>query len=109
TIQSYWQDRQGIDIGEPEVGDYIFHCLIGHHGIFSLTPVWLLAMAGLVMWSIKGDRLRRELALGILALTLICFVFFMLRPQMDRNYGGMTSGLRWMFWFTPLWLVGMLP
>ncbi len=109
TIQSYWQNRQGIDIGEPEVGNYIFHCLIGHHGIFSLTPVWLLTMAGLGMWSVRGDRLRRELALGILALTIICFVFFMLRPQMDRNYGGMTSGLRWMFWFTPLWLVGMLP
>ena len=109
VIQSYWQNRQGIDIGEPEVGTYIFHCLIGHHGIFSLTPVWILAMAGLGMWSLRGDRLRRELALGILALTIICFVFFMLRPQIDRNYGGMTSGLRWMFWFTPLWLVGMLP
>ena len=46
----------------------------------------------------------------IAALTLVCLVFYIgLRPQEDRNYGGMTSGFRWMFWFTPLWLVAMLP
>ncbi len=28
---------------------------------------------------------------------------------MDRNYGGMTSGFRWMFWFAPMWLVALLP
>ena len=27
----------------------------------------------------------------------------------DRNYGGMTSGFRWVFWLAPLWLVVMLP
>ena len=29
--------------------------------------------------------------------------------RQDRNYGGMTSGFRWMFWLAPLWLVVMLP
>ena len=43
-------------------------------------------------------------------MTLICLVFYiLLRPQEDRNYGGMTSGFRWMFWFAPLWLVVMIP
>jgi hypothetical protein len=32
-----------------------------------------------------------------------------MRPLDDRNYGGMTSGFRWVFWFAPLWLVAMLP
>jgi hypothetical protein len=109
TIQSYWQNRQGIDIGEEDPGTYALHTLVGHHGIFSLTPIWILSMLGMVVWGLRGDRLRRELALGILALTLICITFFLMRPQMDRNYGGMTSGLRWMFWFAPLWLVTMLP
>ena len=40
---------------------------------------------------------------------LVCLVFYLARPQADRNYGGMTSGFRWMFWFAPLWLVALLP
>jgi hypothetical protein len=37
-------------------------------------------------------------------------VFYLgMRPQPDRNYGGMTSGVRWMFWFAPLWLITMIP
>jgi hypothetical protein len=32
-----------------------------------------------------------------------------MRPIEDRNYGGMTSAFRWVFWLTPLWIVTMLP
>jgi hypothetical protein len=50
-------------------------------------------------------------ALGVLigSVSLVCIVFYMLRPLEDRNYGGMNSGFRWVFWFSPLWLVAMLP
>ncbi len=110
TIESYWQDRQGIDIGEPSEATYALHVLVGHHGVYSLTPVWLLSLVGMVMWIVRGTRLERELAVVALALTLTCFVFFIvLRPQVDRNYGGMTSGFRWMFWLAPLWLAALLP
>jgi hypothetical protein len=108
--ESYWLDRQGIDVGEPSRMVYALHVLVGHHGIFSLTPVWLLSAWGLLLWLARGDRNQRELALMIGALTVICLVFYIgFRPQEDRNYGGMTSGFRWMFWFAPLWLVVMLP
>jgi hypothetical protein len=108
--QSYWLDRQGIDVGEPTKLAYAVHVLVGHHGIFSLTPVWLLSMWGILLWANSDDQARRDLALMVGALTLICLVFYIgLRPQEDRNYGGMTSGFRWMFWFAPLWLVVMLP
>ena len=41
---------------------------------------------------------------------MVCLAFYIgLRPQSDRNYGGMTSGFRWVFWMAPLWLVAMLP
>ena len=30
-------------------GDYAFHTLVGHHGIFSLTPIFLFAIVGIVM------------------------------------------------------------
>jgi hypothetical protein len=39
----------------------------------------------------------------------VCLAFYLSRPLYHRNYGGMTSGFRWMFWLTPLWVVAMLP
>ncbi|QDU57255.1 DUF2029 domain-containing protein [Aeoliella mucimassa] len=110
TIESYWHDRQGIDVGEENVGTYAIHVLVGHHGVYSLTPIWILTLGGIGIWLVRGIRLERELALAALAMTITCFVFFILmRPLMDRNYGGMTSGFRWMFWLAPLWLVVLLP
>lgn len=107
---SYWLNRQGIDRGEPTKSAYALHVLVGHHGIFSLTPIWLLSAWGVWLWLRDPDRSRRDLAFAVATLTLVCLVFYVgLRPQEDRNYGGMTSGFRWMFWFAPLWLVVMLP
>jgi hypothetical protein len=107
---SYWRNRQGIDVGEESRAAYALHALIGHHGIFSLTPMWLLSVAGTFAYLIRGDRPRRELALVIGAVSLACLAFYIgMRPQGDRNYGGMSSGFRWMFWCSPLWLVAMLP
>jgi hypothetical protein len=89
---------------------YALHVLVGHHGIFSLTPIWLLSVVGLGIWLWRpGDRRLRELALLIGAVSVVCLVFYLLRSRDDRNYGGMTSGFRWMFWFTPMWLAAMLP
>ena len=109
TIESYWLDRQGIDRGERSQVTYALHVLIGHHGVFSLTPVWLLSAAGLVLWLRRGDRFAQVAAAGILLMSIVCLAFYIGRPLADRNYGGMTSGFRWMFWFAPLWLWGMLP
>jgi hypothetical protein len=107
---SYWNDPQGIDRGEPSKAVYALHALAGHHGIFSLTPVWLLSAYGLTIWLIRGSPRERQLAAGILVLSVVCLTFYLgLRPQSDRNYGGMTSGFRWAFWFAPLWLVAMIP
>jgi MFS family permease len=108
--QSYWLDRQGIDVGEESKLTYALHALVGHHGIFSLTPVWLLSLWGVLLWARSDETAERDLALLVGALSLVVFIFYIgFRPQEDRNYGGMTSGLRWMFWFAPLWLVMMLP
>ena len=109
-IESYWANRQGIDRGEESKLFYAWHSLFGHHGVFSLTPVWLLSMVGLIMWWRSGERFASQIALGIAVLTVVCLIFYLaLRPLEDRNYGGMTSGFRWMFWFAPLWLWAMLP
>ncbi|HEX5472049.1 MAG TPA: hypothetical protein VFW73_09190 [Lacipirellulaceae bacterium] len=109
-VQSYWLNRQGIDRGEPSKLTYAVNVLVGHHGIFSLTPLWLLSIVGVWMWLRSSDPLNRELAAGIALVSLICLAFYIgLRPLEDRNYGGMTSGFRWMFWCAPLWIVAMIP
>ena len=100
----------GIDRGEPSTAVYALHATVGHHGIFSLTPIWLLSVAGLGIWLCRrGDRAaaragpgdRRGVA-GVPGLLPV-------HRERRRNYGGMTSGFRWMFWLAPLWLVAMLP
>ncbi len=109
-IASYWRNRVGIDRGEPSTVVYAAHVLVGHHGIFSLTPVWILTLIGLGIWLSPGQHpRRRQLAALILAITVVCLGFYLLQPQRNRNYGGMTSGFRWAFWFAPLWLVAMIP
>jgi hypothetical protein len=107
--QSYWSDRQGIDQGEPSPARYALHTLVGHHGVFSLTPVWLLAIPGVWMLARRRDRPEPALALLVAAISVTCIVFFLARPLVDRNYGGMTTGFRWLFWLTPLWLIAIMP
>jgi len=108
---SYWsenQSRSKIDRGEPSVGVYALHALVGHHGIFSLTPVWLLSVVGVVLL-VRRRPSMWHLAVLVAIPSLVCFAFYLSRPVEDRNYGGTSSGLRWMLWFAPLWLVAMLP
>jgi hypothetical protein len=108
---SYWTSgkRSPIDQGEPCRGIYAFHVLLGHHGVFSLTPIWIFSVVGLVMLLWRGESPLRGFAVLVLFLTCICLAFYIARPQMDRNYGGMTSGFRWLFWLIPLWTIALVP
>lgn len=110
---SYWigDRKKGVDLGEPSKITYAFHCLIGHHGIFSLTPFWLLAVYGAIVSFRRSDKISfatlanpQLLLVGAIVITtLVCTGFYLARPLEDRNYGGVCSGLRWVFWMTPLW------
>ena len=107
---SYWMTkRQGVDRGEASRAVYAFHILIGHHGIFSLTPLWFLSAAGVVMLVRSKRPGWVGVAWMVIGLTVICLAFYISRPMIDRNYGGVSSGFRWMFWFTPLWLLCLVP
>jgi hypothetical protein len=106
VLQSYWGSPAGLDKGEEQVADYVFHSMIGHHGVFSLTPVWVLSFIGLGLWLF--DRKYRSLSAMILLTSVVVFVFYMQQPLHERNYGGNTSALRWMFWFAPLWSVALV-
>ncbi|MCE9546536.1 MAG: hypothetical protein K8T25_13600 [Planctomycetia bacterium] len=123
---SYWKRdpqsmaaRSPVDRGEPSRGLYAFHALIGHHGIFSLTPLWLLSLAGTIMMlrsrrgesDAPGTSGPSLFALGafVAILSVVCIGFYLGQGTENRNYGGGTSGLRWAFWLVPLWLTAMLP
>ncbi|QDU93968.1 hypothetical protein [Lignipirellula cremea] len=108
---SYWSqpERSGVDRGEPSRLVYLFHMLLGHHGVFSLTPLWLLAVVGLFMALRQPDYGMRGAATATLALSVVCIAFYFLRPEIDRNYGGVSCGMRWLIWLIPLWLICLLP
>jgi hypothetical protein len=116
-VQSYWKrDAEGmakrsvVDRGEPSASRYALHCLVGHHGIFSLTPVWLLSAIGVaLMLRNRSEPSLRPLGALICVATLVCLAFYLSMGAENRNYGGTSSALRWMMWFAPLWLVAMLP
>ena len=108
---SYWSSgkKSPIDRGESDQTLYAFHMLLGHHGICSLTPIWLFSFAGLIALPFAGRLQLQWLGVMGLGLTVVVFTFYLTRPEIDRNYGGVTSGLRWMFWLIPIWLVAMVP
>jgi hypothetical protein len=122
---SHWshpETQKGIDFARnvESRGMYALHVLLGHHGLFSLTPIWLFALAGmvygLVAW--RGSVLiprREEASAGrvpgfllplALSVSVVVIAFYLVKSD---NYGGWTSGLRWLMWLTPLWLLSMLP
>ena len=109
-VESYWRQPVGVDRGEPSNSAYVLNVLVGHHGVFSLTPIWFLSAAGMIVWMWRGrDPRLRWLAAAVAAISLACLAFYSGQPLINRNYGGVASGLRWIFWLTPLWLLTMLP
>ena len=110
---SYWLDgntkRSTVDQGEAERWRYALHFTVGHHGIFSLTPIWLLSVLGLVLALVAGSYRMRMVALCGLAISVVVIGFYITRPPIDRNYGGLCSGPRWLFWMAPIWLISMIP
>ena len=108
-VPSYWSEPQGMDANQESTPVYLFHCVLGHHGILALTPVFLLTLAG---WTLGLDfgraaPLRAVLWLGA-GISLVVLIFYLTRTE-NYNYGGNSSALRWMLWLTPSWWYGMVP
>jgi hypothetical protein len=129
---SHWQKpkpgeiKTGIDWArlQESRGEYAFHVFLGHHGLFSLSPVFLLALAGLLAGTLRGKRPADQGETAVqndaeqppgvpfvlfpltLLVTAAVVAFYLVKTD---NYGGWTNGLRWLMWLTPLWLLVMLP
>lgn len=107
---SHWAKRhqenpRGIDFANEPKHIYAFHMLFGHHGLFSLTPVWLLALVGMGM-PLSRQRPAAWLHYASFVILFVVVVFYIFK---SNNYGGWTSGLRWLFWLTPLLLMSLVP
>ncbi len=137
---SHWQTGRfrrpvSIDWAKEEEGPavYAFHFLVGHHGAFSLSPVFLLALVGMGLAfrrapdrSLPADEPAATastdgtaaakgrappagqgmIALVTLVVSVVVIAFYLVKTN---NYGGWTSGPRWLIWLTPLWLLTMAP
>ncbi|HEV3146180.1 MAG TPA: hypothetical protein VGZ47_20000 [Gemmataceae bacterium] len=120
---SHWklapgQIKNGIDWAwqHESRSAYVFHTLIGHHGLFSLTPLWILSFMGMfaVTFGYLFKRKVKPASYFLFPLTLVVSLvvigfYLLIVGTRNHNYGGWTSGLRWLFWLTPLWLLTMLP
>ncbi|MBL4883266.1 MAG: hypothetical protein JKY95_01855 [Planctomycetaceae bacterium] len=105
-IPSYWADPRGVDKARDSVPVYMFHCLVGHHGVFSLSPILLLMIPGyFIGLRNKSSVLRVVHFLGIF-LTVAIFAFYWKRTE-NYNYGGVSVALRWVLWLTPFWLLAI--
>ncbi len=107
---SYWNTPLAFDYFnvEPEPKPlYLFHMTLGHHGVFSLSPIFLFALLGTFKNLFGGARRMPAAAWLTLLLTVAMLAFYTWNPK-ARNYGGSTQGLRWLFWLIPFWLI-MLP
>ncbi len=114
---SLWKTPLDLDAfnEHPEpYATYFFHMTFGHHGFFSLTPIFLLSASGSGPsdssrhsgWrprARRGGSVMPAVAWLTIVLTVILLAFYTWNPK-ARNYGGSTQGLRWLFWLIPFWL-----
>ncbi|HEY1186615.1 MAG TPA: hypothetical protein VGE74_03110 [Gemmata sp.] len=122
---SHWAKRgtpaaKGIDFNNEPTAVYALHLTLGHHGWFSLTPVWIVAFVGLLVTAIRSAPAVRKVfsapkttgwtpevfAAMTLVVSVTVFGFYLTRTE-SYNYGGNTSGPRWLFWLIPLWVLAL--
>lgn len=98
---SYWGRRKGVDALNEPWYVYLMHMTIGHEGFFSLSPILLVALAGMIL-QIRRRGDRWQFAVLVLSLTVAVMGTYVYKT---RNYGGGCMGFRWLFWILPMWLL----
>lgn len=95
---SYWNSAGGIDAPDDSFGVRIVNFLVGHHGWYSLTPMFAVGLFS--GRNNRPDLWRRWAAL----LTVVTVTFY---AGITNSYGGKCQGPRWLIWLIPLWLIAI--
>ena len=95
---SYWNRESGIDALREPKHIYGFHVLFGHHGLFSMTPVFAFAVFELYRAIRQRLQLKAEawLVASASAVLVVFYIFY------SHNYGGWCVGMRWFVPIMPL-------
>lgn len=98
---SYWRRPIEFDALTEPLPVYAFHTLLGHHGLFSVSPWLLLGLP----WLIQREPEQRMESLRRAAVFTLAVVigYYLLRTN---NYGGRCVGMRWWMVVHPILGVG---
>lgn len=107
-IPSYWTNPRDLDANTEPTLVYLFHCILGHHGLLSLTPVLVVAVCGTWLSPLRRTENRSLLIFAGALMSLVTLGFYLSRTE-NYNYGGNSVGLRWMMWLSPFWWIAMVP
>jgi hypothetical protein len=100
---SYWLRPAGIDALQEPKWLYAFNTLLGHHGLFSMTPLFVFAGIALVRALRKRSpahaTARRREAWVVAGASGVLIAFYILYTS---NYGGWCVGFRYWVVLMPL-------
>jgi len=100
---SFWLNPTGFNVydeltfREPKM-IYAFNILFGHHGIFLMMPILILALYYLITLSIKKNNFQVETR-TILYSLIIVIIFFIFHTS---NYSGASYVFRWFIPIVPI-------
>lgn len=103
---SYWNNPQGLDSLQEPKWIYGFHILLGHHGFFSMSPLFLLSVWGFIRRNQYSATPLPYFFTAILLGSLSIFFYVLLKTH---NYGGDVIGMRWLFPAMPILGFMILP
>jgi hypothetical protein len=115
---SYWTTPLEMDyfnVAPESYGVYLFHMTFGHHGVFSLTPIFVFSMLGALRCLLGRGGHLKFLAWTALVLAAALLAFTIAKPVTVRTFvEGLRAspaqapeavsvpGLHWLLWLAPL-------
>ena len=103
---SYFRSDYWYSLKETSKLKYFWHMTVGFRGLFSMTPLLLLAIIGWGKFSFWQGKYFRWEFLGVVLGAVALGLFILVRTS---NYGGDCIGMRWFICFSPLLILGGLP